>query len=286
MLIQDTITFQQNYFLRKIACGQISVDPSQIWYAHGREASSDDKDSGSEGQIAMFFEALVKMLLSFDAPTSFPSTFMIDTVRLCRLRSDLRDIINLKACDQLFGALLRRNNHLEPATAETVKRVRSSCMAILEESDGETRWAGHAKSIALEVTRIAHHVCGEKDISVDLGFAETILEPVFEKGSGYWPQLRNEVEAEMMPVLDDLVNLYQNMSSLEILHHVEARRDAFAGRVSRDLGLILKIIAHMGTLHWKVWAPLLYRRPKVLESKSTPEEHGEVAAQNQPEQQP
>ena len=275
LLIQDTVDFQQNYFLRKIASGY-PIGTAKFWYAHAREDQSIDRDSDGDGQIAMFFEALFKLLLSFDPPKRFPSTFTIDIDRLLHLRSDVRDAINLKACDKLFSILLSRNGYTEGPTSEMLNSVRSCCLSILEEFEGEARWAEHAKSVALEITRSAHNIYGKKDFSADLDYAEVFLAEVIGRDSGRWSHMRKSTEIEIWPPLIDSVKCYRHLSPLDIWNQVEAHTRPALRRRSHDPVYLAKRIAHIGILHWQVWAPILYLRhdavrPAILhEERSDP----------------
>ena len=262
LLIQDTVTFQQNYFLPRIASGDILIGPAQVWYAYAREDQSIGRDSDGDGQIAMFFRSFCQLLLSYDPPESFPSTFKIDVDRLWHLRSDVRDIINLKVCNKLFSILLSRNGYPWPPAAELLKSVRFSCFSILEDFEGEERWTKHSESVALEVTRLAHDVCGTKDLSIDLDYAEEFLAEAIGSGLGCWSQMRENTENDIWPSLIESVKSFQHMSPLDILNQVEAHTRAAASKVPYEPICLAKRIAHIGTLHWKVWAPLLYLRPE------------------------
>ncbi|KAI9870910.1 MAG: hypothetical protein M1830_003637, partial [Pleopsidium flavum] len=246
LLIQDTITFQQNYFLRKIASGHISVRPAEIWYAHASEDQSIDGDSDGQRQIAMFFQALVQLLSSFDPSESFPSTFMFDIDRLWHLRSDVRDVINLDVCSKLFRTLLERAGHNAPATSEMLDSVQLACVSILEDFDGEARWTEHARSIALEITRSAHKICGTKQLSADLDFAEKFLTEAVGTGSGCWSHLQKKTGTAMWAPLIENVNAYQHMSPLDMLNHVEAGSRTASGKIPNEFDRITRRIAHIG----------------------------------------
>ncbi len=197
---------------------------------------------------------------------------MFDIDRLWHLRSDVRDMINLDVCSKLFCILLDRAGHNGPATSEMLGSVQQSCLSILEDFDGEARWAEHARSIALEITRSAHMVCGTKHLSVDLEFAERFLTEIVGTGLGCWSQLQKKTETAMWPSLIENVNAYQHMSPLDILNHVEANIRTAPGTVSHELDCSTRRIAHIGMLHWRVWAPLLYMRQKPAKLAPVPKE--------------
>lgn len=278
LLIQDTVTFQQNYFLRKIASGPSSTGPAQVWYAYAREGQSIDRDSDRDGQIAIFLRALLKLLLSFDPPESFPSTFQIDVDRLWHLRSDVRDTINLKVCDKLFCTLLSRNGYSGAPKSDVLTKVRSSCLSIVEDFEGETRWEDHSKNVALEIARLANDLCGMNNLSVDLVYAEKFLAKAIGSGMGCWPQMLKTTETEIWPSLIDFVNAFEHMSPLDILYQVETHTRRASGRLPYEPSCLARRIAHLGTLHWKVWAPLLYLGPEAARPASPRlEESNEVS---------
>lgn len=206
---------------------------------------------------------------------------MLDTDRLQHLRSDLRDLVNLNACVKLFNVLLWRNGHVQLATSAMLETLRSTCLSILDEFDGEARWADNVGSIALEVARQAHHACDGSHISnqqalSDRDLAQAYLTEVVANGHGSWSSCRQEVENELWPVLESHIEAYGKMSPFEMLNHVESSAPKFTDRRTCDPDYVTRRIAHLGTLHWRIWAPLLYlRRNAAVAGKDSASQDGE-----------
>jgi hypothetical protein len=107
-LIEDTIHFEQRFFLKKIESGKVSIRPALAWYQNAREIVHRMYDGASSphahafGDMAIFFEGLVHTLLPSTAPKTIPPTFIFDEDRILKLRSDLHDSICLEICMRKF----------------------------------------------------------------------------------------------------------------------------------------------------------------------------------------
>lgn len=242
----------------------------QNWYARASENQRIDRDRDGRGQMVMFFQAMVQLLSSFNRPESFPPTFNFDITRLWRLRSDVRDTVNLGVCTVLFAVLLDRAGHSEPPTSDMLGSLRFSCLSILEDFDGEARWGQHIEHIALEITRSAHRVCGSTHLSSDLEFAEDFISEAVGSGLGCWSQMQKNVEVELWSSLQAHVNVYEKMSPLDMLSHAETYTNVASRPLSFEFDCIARRIAHIGMLHWRVWAPLIYLRQNPTSSTSDP----------------
>ncbi|PKS12211.1 hypothetical protein jhhlp_001510 [Lomentospora prolificans] len=105
-LIEDTVNFEQRFFLKKIAAGKIDVDTAKIWYRDACERySSILSNPGitqAFGDMTIFFEGLARLLLPSVDEKTVPNTFLFDEERIMKLRSDLTDAINLEICMRAY----------------------------------------------------------------------------------------------------------------------------------------------------------------------------------------
>ncbi|TVY62340.1 Protein SOK1, partial [Lachnellula suecica] len=107
ILIEDTVHFEQKFFMKKIALGRVDIAGAHAWY---RRASSLpdlvplDASMHSQGNTWDFMKALVNLTLPSKAEI-VPHTFLFDEERLIKLRSDLLDLINLEICMHLYRSL-------------------------------------------------------------------------------------------------------------------------------------------------------------------------------------
>jgi T-complex protein 11 len=111
ILIEDTVHFEQKFFMKKIALGRVDIAGAHAWY---RRASSLpdlvplDASMHSQGNTWDFMKALVNLTLPSKAEV-VPHTFLFDEERLIKLRSDLLDLINLEICMHLYRSLEAQN---------------------------------------------------------------------------------------------------------------------------------------------------------------------------------
>ncbi|KAI1434971.1 camp-mediated signaling protein Sok1 [Xylaria sp. CBS 124048] len=104
ILIEDTVHFEQRLFLRRIRDGKFDAQSARAWYAQLNVPQQNPTSSQSFGEMAVFFEELINMILPSNAyryPT-LPSTFLFDEDRITKLRCDLLDAINLEVCMRLY----------------------------------------------------------------------------------------------------------------------------------------------------------------------------------------
>jgi hypothetical protein len=104
--------------------------------------------------------------------------------------------------------------------------------------------------------------CGIRVKNLDqdvLRLAEDMLESSFTAGSTLFTRFQNCARFRLETDTLELAKRYLLMSPLEIcnaqLHRTLATRSQF-----NEFENIAKRVAHIGVLHWKVWAPLLYVR--------------------------
>ncbi len=107
LLIEDTVHFEQKFFMKKIASGRVDIAGAHSWF---RRASSLpdvaplDASMNSQGNTWDFIKALVNLTLPSKSEI-VPHTFLFDEERLIKLRSDMLDLINLEICMHLYRNL-------------------------------------------------------------------------------------------------------------------------------------------------------------------------------------
>ncbi|KAL2020750.1 hypothetical protein VTK56DRAFT_7948 [Thermocarpiscus australiensis] len=113
MLIEDTVHFEQRFFIKKIESGKHSIATSRMWYKAAQE-HAERLYAGSRmpylhafGEMAVFFEALSRLVLPSTSKDSIPWTFSFDEDRLLKLRSDMYDSICLEICMRKYEDLER-----------------------------------------------------------------------------------------------------------------------------------------------------------------------------------
>ncbi|KAI0518350.1 camp-mediated signaling protein Sok1 [Xylaria bambusicola] len=116
ILIEDTVHFEQRFFLKKMRDGKVNTRSAQTWYSH-LSPVQDPVSVQAFGEMAVFFEELINMTMPSSARqySSLPTTFLFDEERIAKLRCDILDAINLEVCMRLYE------------TYETVDRNMSHC---------------------------------------------------------------------------------------------------------------------------------------------------------------
>ncbi|KAI0427974.1 camp-mediated signaling protein Sok1 [Xylaria sp. FL1042] len=105
ILIEDTVHFEQRFFLKKMRDGKINTRSAQAWYSQ-LSPVQNPTSTQSFGETAVFFEELVNIVLPSSARQypNLPSTFLFDEERIAKLRCDVLDAINLEVCMRLYEA--------------------------------------------------------------------------------------------------------------------------------------------------------------------------------------
>lgn len=102
LLIEDTVQFEQKFFMKKIALGRVDIAGAHSWFksAECLPNMPELETSHSQSSTWDFFVALVGLTLSSKA-SELPHTFLFDEDRLAKLRTDMLDAINLEICMHL-----------------------------------------------------------------------------------------------------------------------------------------------------------------------------------------
>ncbi|KAG0652105.1 sok1 [Hyphodiscus hymeniophilus] len=116
LLIEDTVHFEQKFFMKKIAMRRVDIAGAHAWF----KQSSSLPDIGAldasvhlQGNTWDFTKALVTLTLPLRPPKTVPDTFLFDEERLAKLRADLLDLINLEVCMQMFRNLQQSSRSQE-----------------------------------------------------------------------------------------------------------------------------------------------------------------------------
>jgi hypothetical protein len=108
LLIEDTVHFEQKFFMKKIALGRVDTAGAHAWFRRAsslRDTAPLDVSIHSQGNTWNFMKALVNLVLPSKSDELVPHTFLFDEERLIKLRADIEDSINLEICMRLFQGL-------------------------------------------------------------------------------------------------------------------------------------------------------------------------------------
>lgn len=115
LLIDDTVQFEQKFFMKKIDMGRVDTAGAHAWFKRSTRLSdriAHGEHYTSQGNTWDFMKALVNLTLP-NSSELVPHTFVFDEERLLKLRSDMLDLINLEVCMHLFRSLDAANKAQE-----------------------------------------------------------------------------------------------------------------------------------------------------------------------------
>ncbi|PWY86175.1 Tcp11-domain-containing protein [Aspergillus heteromorphus CBS 117.55] len=276
LLIEDTVPFLQEYFRGKIDRDNFRVESSRRWYLEVRERELRrlEKPTPTEGfwPISLLFRGVSDFLLQFHTPDAFPETFVFDSDRLWQLRSCLQNLINLDICWFIFESYINAQKRYLSAPAQTYATFRTRIGSLMEESDecarGSPVWLKNVRCIALEIARFACAACCREATVSDEVIApiETALEWHLSNESGLFQYFQSSLREKLLAATCATAKRYLNMSPLAICESQRNYPQAPMSQQHYDVERISMRLAHMGVLHWKVWAPILYVRESVSPS--------------------
>jgi hypothetical protein len=111
VLIDDTVNFEQRFFMKKMQANRLDVSKATAWYKEAQAyaavsyANSPMPHLQAFGETAVFFEALSRLVLPSTFTDTLPPTFLFDEERVLKLRSDMYDSICLEICMRKFDDL-------------------------------------------------------------------------------------------------------------------------------------------------------------------------------------
>ena len=103
LLIQDTVEFEQAFFMKKIALRKIDIEGAHSWFQATKSVFNNEQPDTSSSQRDMwvFFKGFTDLLLPSKMGVSIPDTFMFDEERIIKLRAFISDAINFDICVRL-----------------------------------------------------------------------------------------------------------------------------------------------------------------------------------------
>ncbi|EAU34552.1 conserved hypothetical protein [Aspergillus terreus NIH2624] len=270
LLIEDTIPFLQEYFRGKMQRDNFRVESARRWYIDLRErelrAMEKPIQTDSFWPLSLMFRGISEFLLQFQGPDAFPETFVFDSDRLWQLRACLQNLINLDICWFIFESYIHTQKRYLSAPAQTYASFRSRIGSLMETNDdcprGSPRWLKNVRCIALEIARFACAACCGESMVSDTVIApiEAALEWHLSNESGLFQFFQNSLREKLLSETFACAKKYLNMSPLAICESQRHHPQPAGLQQQHDIERISMRLAHMGVLHWKVWAPILYVR--------------------------
>ncbi|KIX93684.1 uncharacterized protein Z520_10590 [Fonsecaea multimorphosa CBS 102226] len=279
LLIDDTVTFQQDYFRSRIRDGELKSEESRAWYCDALEKHRQcqlDSKSTRIPPTAALVHGLLELCRCHDLEV--PATLAYDHKRLKEIRMDFQDMIHLDICLSVFDQLLRELLGQDPDSSwQGVLQTRVSEMhtllrnRIMDLTDGdldgtpmEEIWLRHAGAVALELTRAAFLIWpGSTFLIPDSIVIKTTARLIAQfEGEHQNQHHASTILRVLEGATNDQMNKFQNMTILAISQaqkqwqQVRASRQQWRSLPETDD--IARRVAHIATVHWRVWADLVY----------------------------
>ena len=225
-----------------------------------------NRNADSFWPLSVMFQGLVELLLQFDNPKAFPDTFIFDSDRLWQLRATIQNLVNVDISWYIFESYVHAQKRYISAPAEIYPTFRSRIWSLMEEHQGWHRqspgWQKNVRCIALEIARFAGAACCGNDIVSDevINPIETAVEWHLSNESDLFRCFQNAVQEKLLKATSEFAKKYMNMSPLSICESQRSFPPPSLPQHQYDIERTAMRLAHMGVLHWRVWAPILYLR--------------------------
>ncbi|KAL8733367.1 MAG: hypothetical protein Q9166_002191 [cf. Caloplaca sp. 2 TL-2023] len=260
-LLEESIQFEQNHILDRIAAGW-SISRERRWfeiaYAHPER----------EDRFLMFKERVVDRIVT---PTAgFPTALASDHERLKQLQHDFRLCHYHLACGHTFANALHRLGWKGGPPPQAYTDCMKHIGAIIGAQGPDFKFCAHP-DVVLEIVRHAFKVCNI-DALPDQGtlwYTEIYFREALNYRTAFYGEIEGTLWDELSRLVHAEVDAIFNMTPLEILNRYDSGPPGSSTNIhgAGDLSLesISKRAAHIIVLHWKVWAPIFYNQPDPAE---------------------
>lgn len=149
--------------------------------------------------------------------------------------------------------------YLSQPITDSASQVRTSLLAILSSSTTNDKWVSLAQALCLQIVRsTTTPLTGLPQFESHLAFH------LSNSRSRVYQEAETRVLVQLAPILQKLVETYTPLTSLQIFEAATTPRTLPGATVPQvnsakeEITEIATRIAHIGILHWRVWAPLAY----------------------------
>ena len=156
--------------------------------------------------------------------------------------------------------------------SDSSAQVRTSLQAILTSSTASDKWKSLSSSLGLQIVRST-----SAPLSRLPQFESHLAFHLSNPRSRLYQEAESRVLAQLFPVLQQLVENYTPWTSLQIFEAATAPRalptapNVHVHGTKEEITEISTRVAHIGILHWRVWAPLAYLVDPDAEERGDPE---------------
>ena len=160
--------------------------------------------------------------------------------------------------------------YLSVPVSDNSAQARNSLQAILSSLSTSDKWHTLSPSLAIEILRMTN-----TPMSRLPEFESHLQFYISKPSSRLYQEAEQRVLQALFPVLQTLVAAYTPLTSVQIFETAVAPKPSLgaaplqATGVQEEIKDVATRIAHMGILHWRVWAPLAYLVDPDVEEDAT-----------------
>lgn len=150
--------------------------------------------------------------------------------------------------------------YLSVPVVDSASQARTSFQAILASPTSTDKWTALSPALALEILRLT-----KTPFTRLPQFESHLAFHISNPSSRLYQEAESRVLAQLFPVLQKLVGTYISLTSLQIFEAATSLKSATgaathtqATGAKEEISEVATRIAHIGILHWRVWAPLAY----------------------------
>jgi hypothetical protein len=196
--------------------------------------------------------------------TDVPATFAYEQLRMERLQEDVQEILYLHICVHVFKAFVHHRFSIKELPQRTYETLQRRILTIVEDdrsgSRSENRLA-QFEAVAMEITRAAYVECGLKHSTIpDDDFESTTRYLRWAFTANSYGILAKKLHTKLEEMTFMHASIFQEWSPLQISeaqkHWQQSRLDKNPWRA--DAEDVVRRVAHIAVLNWKVWAELVY----------------------------
>jgi hypothetical protein len=188
------------------------------------------------------------------------------------LRADVQRAIHIQVCWVVFQTLVGDQHTCQRHHNNFARRI----FLLLHSNDCDDLSLGtimrNDASIAIEIARLVCEATGRGNQVSDglLKAVETRLRRYFAHDSPIIADIRDGMRRILVQKTCELAQKYIDMTPIDIFEAQRAHDGEPEGYHMSSLRSIPTRLAHVGVLHWKVWAPLVYlAETQVSDNRST-----------------
>ena len=257
-MVNDTVAFEQRDFVHRIADGW---DPSEAYTWLSTERQIRGRSSGASAIIPAIIDTIVQ-----DSDYLSP-TFTLDYTRLRSIQAECRNLRYQAACIQAFEAVLKSLKCKVSLSQSLFNDLFARITTLISDKQSDRERSQVNADVALEVVRQAYTACKITRVPSpsDLKHAEHYLEKPCALENSDFENPETSLSDKLSYLVEHEVDVIGNFSPAQIMNHykLEDSTKVLPDIVNEQTELLrlARRIAHITVLHWRVWAPLVYKEP-------------------------